>query len=102
MGPGRFRFVGAPGNEGSELGFPGEFGGVAEEPVAAAGDGGLDVGDAGDGVFGVLEATSAPVELCDTVGSFLVEMFQVALLGVEPVRGFVDGVLVGPSEAAGS
>jgi hypothetical protein len=41
-------FVGAPGEAGGQVGFPGEFSGVAEEPVAAAADGGFDFGDAAD------------------------------------------------------
>jgi hypothetical protein len=58
-------FVGAAvlGEAGGEVSFPGEFGGVALEPVAASGDGDLDVGDPGDGVFGVAEPLPASFEL---------------------------------------
>jgi hypothetical protein len=34
---------GRVGEPGGEVGFPGEFGGVAEEPVAAVLDGGFDL-----------------------------------------------------------
>jgi hypothetical protein len=85
-----------------EVGFPCQFGGVAEEPVAAAGDGGFDLGDAGDGTLHVSEASSAPAQLAGQGGAFLLEPCQVALLGADSVLGLVDGVLVGASEPAGS
>ena len=62
LGAGHCRFVDVPGEAGGEVGFPGEFGRVAEEPVAALLDGRFDVGDAGDGPFGVVEAPTAPFE----------------------------------------
>jgi hypothetical protein len=58
------RRVGVPAGVGEsrgKVGLPGDFGGVFEEPVAAAGDGVFDFGDAGDGPLGVSEASLAPL-----------------------------------------
>ena len=46
-----------------EVGFPLEFGGMVEEPLAAPGDGGFDVGDAVDGAGMHEEAASLFSEL---------------------------------------
>ncbi|MGH9038961.1 MAG: hypothetical protein ACRDZ3_01890 [Acidimicrobiia bacterium] len=63
-------FGGSTGQSGGEVGFPGKLGGVAEEPVAAPFDGGLDVGDVGDGPFRFGEASVAPLELRGRAGQF--------------------------------
>jgi hypothetical protein len=88
FGGGHAGFVGVPGESGGEVGFPGEFGGVVEEPVAALFDGGFDVGDAGDGSFGVVEAVPAPLELVGGADALVFEVSEVALLGVDAVAAW--------------
>lgn len=59
----RLRELGRVGEARGEVGFPAEFGGVAEEPVAAVLDGGFDLGDSLDGSFAVAQPGAAPLKL---------------------------------------
>lgn len=87
-------FLAGFGEAGGEVGFPGEFRRVAEEPVAAPGDGGFDFGNAGDRPLDVSEASSAPLQLTGASDAFILESSQVAPGGVDTVLGLVDGVVV--------
>ena len=73
---------------------------MAEDPVAAVGDSGLDVGDASDGLLGVVKRSSASVELAGRAGSLAVQAREVALMGVDAAPGLGEGGLVGPAEPA--
>src|SRR5581483_7920251 len=93
--------LGRVGEPGGEVGFPGEVVGMSAEPVSALGEGGFDGGDPVDGPFGLVEALSVALEVGGGSGPFLVKPVAVLLLGVDPVPGGGDGVVVGAAEAAG-
>lgn len=93
-GPGRL------GEPGGEVGFPGEFGRVVDDPVLAVGDGGFEVRDAADVSFGVAEPGAAALQLGGGTGAVLVESFEVAPLVVDLALGLVDGGVVGSAEQA--
>lgn len=69
--------------------------------MAAAGDGGFNLGDAGHGPLGVVEASPAPVELTGAAGSLVLKTLQVAPVGLDAALGVVDGESVRPAEPAG-
>jgi hypothetical protein len=95
-------FVDVPDEADGEVGFPGEFGWVSEEPFPASCDGRFDVGNAGDGPFGVMEAAASLLELAGGAGALGFEVPEVAVLGGDAVVGLVDGGLVGAAEPASS
>ena len=80
-------FGSRPGEAAGEVGLPGEFGRMAEDPVVAVGDGGLDLGMRADGPLGVGERSAASVELAGRAGSFVVAGAPGPLLGFDAVPG---------------